>query len=83
MVSTVVKRCTKCGTEIPIEHFPRNKLTRDGRGSWCKNCVAANTATYSKTSRGKLALKSNKTTAIFASAGVLFPSFGKERSLVA
>jgi hypothetical protein len=57
MVPTVVKRCRKCGSEKPIGDFPRNKLTRDGRGSWCKGCVSANTAAYVKTSRGKQALK--------------------------
>ena len=57
MVLTVVKRCRKCGSEKPIEDFPRNKLTRDGRGSWCKTCVSANTTAYLKTSRGKQVLK--------------------------
>ena len=57
MVPTAVKRCTKCGSDVPIEDFPRNKLTRDGRGSWCKTCASAATAAYLKTSRGKQALK--------------------------
>src|ERR1035441_2414522 len=57
MVPTVVKRCTKCGSEFPIEDFPRNKLTRDRRGSWCKTCASAATAVYLKTSRGKQAQK--------------------------
>jgi hypothetical protein len=57
MVPTVVKRCRKCGSEKPIEDFSRNKLTRDGRASWCKTCTSAATAAYQKTSRGKQALK--------------------------
>jgi hypothetical protein len=48
-----MKRCTKCGFEKPLDDFPANKLTRDGRGSWCKQCVSANTAAYLKTDRGK------------------------------
>jgi hypothetical protein len=48
-----MKRCTKCGVEKPLDDFPRNKLTRDGRGSWCKACVCANTAAYLRTDRGK------------------------------
>jgi len=48
-----MKRCTKCSVEKPLEEFPANKLARDGRGSWCKKCVSANTAAYLKTDRGK------------------------------
>jgi hypothetical protein len=48
-----MKRCTKCGFEKPLDSFPANKHTRDGRGSWCKGCVSANTAAYLKTDRGK------------------------------
>jgi hypothetical protein len=48
-----MKRCTKCQLEKSLDNFPRSKLTRDGRGSWCKACVSANTAAYLKTDRGK------------------------------
>src|SRR5258708_1692382 len=48
-----MKRCTKCQSEKPLDDFPRNKLARDGRGSWCRACVSANTAAYLKTDRGK------------------------------
>ena len=48
-----MKRCTKCGFEKPLEDFPGNKLTRDGKGSWCKQCVSANTTAYLRTARGK------------------------------
>jgi hypothetical protein len=44
-----MKRCSKCKCEKPLEDFPANTLTRDGRGSWCKNCCAA----YYKTTRGR------------------------------
>jgi hypothetical protein len=47
-----MKRCTKCGLSKPLDDFPANKLTKDGRGSWCKSCVAA----YYRTDRGKQAL---------------------------
>lgn len=47
-----MKRCSKCRCEKPPEDFPKNKLTQDGRGSWCRACCA----TYSKTPRGKAAL---------------------------
>jgi len=48
-----MKRCTKCGATKPLNDFPANKLTRDGKGSWCKACISANTAAYLKTDRGK------------------------------
>lgn len=48
-----VKRCTKCGTEKPLDAFPTHKQTRDGKGSWCKACVSANSAAYLKTDKGK------------------------------
>ena len=44
-----MKRCTKCQCEKPLEDFPRNKRTRDGKGSWCRACTAA----YYKTGKGK------------------------------
>jgi len=50
-----MKQCTKCGTSKPLELFPANKNAKDGKGSWCKACVSANTAAYLKTDRGKQA----------------------------
>jgi hypothetical protein len=47
-----MKRCSKCQCEKPPEDFPKNKLTKDGRGSWCRVCCAA----YFKTAKGKAAL---------------------------
>jgi hypothetical protein len=48
-----MKRCTKCGCEKLLDDFPANKLTKDGKGSWCKKCVSSNTAAYLRTDRGK------------------------------
>jgi hypothetical protein len=48
-----MKRCTKCETDKPLDLFPANKNTKDGKGSWCKACVSANTAAYLKTDKGK------------------------------
>ena len=48
-----MKRCTKCGADIAAADFPKNKSTRDGLGSWCKSCVAANAAAYYRTDKGK------------------------------
>ena len=32
------KVCSHCGRELPIEMFFKNKDTKDGYGSWCKDC---------------------------------------------
>lgn len=34
----VHKRCPDCGEEKPLDDFPRNRNTRDGRGVYCKPC---------------------------------------------
>ena len=47
-----MKRCSRCQVETPLEDFPTNKATKDGRGSWCKACVVA----YQRTAGGKQAL---------------------------
>lgn len=36
-----MKTCTKCGVEKPLDDYHNNKRTRDGKGSWCKECVLA------------------------------------------
>lgn len=32
------KRCNDCGGVFPLDHFPRNKNSRDGRHGYCKPC---------------------------------------------
>lgn len=32
------KRCPDCGEVKPLEEFPRNKRTQDGRHTYCKPC---------------------------------------------
>lgn len=32
------KRCPDCGETKTLDSFPRNRSTRDGRGSYCKPC---------------------------------------------
>lgn len=44
-----MKRCTKCQRDKALEDFPKNKATKDGRGSWCRACASA----YYKTAEGK------------------------------
>lgn len=32
------KVCTKCGRELPLECFGKDKKTKDGLNYWCKEC---------------------------------------------
>lgn len=40
------KTCTKCKQVKLFDFFSPNPRMRDGKGSWCKPCVAAQTQTY-------------------------------------
>lgn len=33
-----MKKCAKCGRELPLDSFHRNTMTADGRYSICKEC---------------------------------------------
>jgi len=33
-----MKRCPDCGETKPLDEFPRNKRSRDGRHAYCKPC---------------------------------------------
>ncbi len=40
VIICLMKTCTKCKIEKDLHDFPiRNKGSRDGRSSWCKECV--------------------------------------------
>lgn len=32
------KRCSKCGRELPLEYFSKDKSKKDGLCCWCKEC---------------------------------------------
>ena len=32
------KTCRHCERVLPLDEFPKNKRTRDGKCSWCKEC---------------------------------------------
>ena len=43
------KTCTKCGARKPISKFAKNRTTKDGLSSWCREChIIANRAWRSK-----------------------------------
>lgn len=37
-IAVDVKTCRRCDEPKPLEAFPRNARTRDGRSSWCADC---------------------------------------------
>jgi len=51
------KACTKCGDIKPLDRFSFDKRTRDGRQSWCRECVRASIAAYRATPRGRKACR--------------------------
>lgn len=42
------KQCTKCGDLKPLESFYRMKVSKDGRGVWCKSCMNGNRKEWAK-----------------------------------
>lgn len=47
------KKCTKCGRELPLTEFYRNKATKDGLTYCCKECCSKKSADwYKKITRG-------------------------------
>lgn len=40
--------CKKCGAELPIEAFTKNKSKKSGYNDWCKTCTSIYKAQYRK-----------------------------------
>ena len=51
------KQCTKCGEVRPLEEYPAQKASKDGRRSQCIKCVKAYQAAYREANREKLIAK--------------------------
>jgi hypothetical protein len=34
-----MKTCSRCGAEKPLDDFPKDKSTRDGRKLYCSECI--------------------------------------------
>ena len=47
------KVCKKCGRELPLDQYFRNKATKDGHESQCKECKTAYTLEYQKKYRAR------------------------------
>ena len=56
----MIKVCSKCGTEKPLEDFYRNVARRGGRSYQCKECeLSAKKERYSPEENANIKLKSN------------------------
>ena len=55
--------CTKCGESKDETLFPVNRSRRSGRGSWCKQCVAAGVSAYQRTAAGKAKIAARRASA--------------------
>jgi hypothetical protein len=51
----MTKSCTSCDREKSVSLFARNKRTRDGYCSWCKECHAKQSLDYYRRNREKVA----------------------------
>ena len=38
-----VKRCTKCGRVLTVDHFNKRTNSKDGLQDWCKDCIREST----------------------------------------
>ena len=47
------KVCKKCGRELPLDQYFRNKAMKDGHDSQCKECKTAYTLEYQKKYRAR------------------------------
>ena len=51
------KRCPKCGRILPLNEFSKKKSSKDGRQSFCKQCVKAYDAEYRAKNKDAIAQK--------------------------
>ena len=45
------KKCGKCGRELPVDNFSKDKTKKDGLQSWCRECKNKHNKTYKQTHR--------------------------------
>ena len=58
-----MKTCSKCKEQKPLDEFYRNRRTKDGKASWCKECHRARSREYGRTHREEV----NRNVAIWRS----------------
>lgn len=47
------KVCSKCGRELPVSDFYKNKVAKDGLSSYCKKCNNALSAESNRKRRAE------------------------------
>lgn len=52
-MSVTEKACTKCGETKALDGFHPNKQAKDGKKSWCKECVRADNNNRARKKRGE------------------------------
>ena len=60
------KICKKCGKELPVDKFYKNKSQKDGFGYYCKDCVNA----YKSSKKANAKGGGGKLTKVFANPGL-------------
>lgn len=52
-----MKTCNRCGGQFPIDHFHKNKASKDGRLGICRGCVAVRQRAYVEANAESIAAK--------------------------
>jgi len=53
MTQPIVKTCTRCILELPLERFSTDRSRADGLSKWCKGCVSENSRKHYEKNREK------------------------------
>ena len=53
MNQPIIKACTRCGLELPLERFSTDRSRADGLSKWCKKCVSENSRKHYQANREK------------------------------
>ncbi len=54
-----MKRCTRCGRELPLTAFNKHRRERDGLNGWCRDCTHERDAAYYLANSEKIKARAN------------------------
>ena len=57
MTEELTKKCTKCGRELPVSEFHKNKAQKDGLQTYCKECQKESYKLYSENHHEEISKK--------------------------
>jgi len=60
MTSLILKKCSKCGEEKPVDKFFKNSSKKDKLSTYCKICFSIKNEIYRKNNAEKLAEAAKK-----------------------